>query len=80
MFCLHFLNLHKSDHPENPTSKGRHRNVHLDIFSLITNLLFIKWDNFEIDEQELFWASICENLQELTSTSSVGVTSASSRS
>ena len=58
MFCLHFLNLHKSDHPENPTSKGRHRNVHLDIFSLITNLLFIKWDNFEIDVQELFWASI----------------------
>ena len=51
MFCLHFLNLHKSDHPENPTSKGRHRNVHLDIFSLITNLLFIKWDNFEIDAQ-----------------------------
>ena len=58
MFCLHFLNLHKSDHPENPTSKGRHRNVHLDIFSLITNLLFIKWDNFEIDEQELFWVCI----------------------
>ena len=58
MFCLHFLSTHRSDHPENPVSIGRHRKVHLDIFSFISHLLFIKWETCEIDVQELFWASI----------------------
>ena len=58
MFCLHVLSTHKSTHPENPTSIGRHRKVHLDILSFIRHLLFIKWEHFEIDVQELFWASI----------------------
>ena len=28
------------------------------VFTFIRDLLFIKWENFEIDVQELFWASI----------------------
>ena len=58
MFCLHFLSTHKTGHPENPTSTGRHLKLHLYIFSFIRDQLFIKWENFEIDVQELFWASI----------------------
>ena len=58
MFCLHFLITHKTGHPENPTSTGRHLTLHLYIFSFIRDQLFIKLENFEIDVQELFWASI----------------------
>ena len=68
MFCLHFLSTHRSDHPENPTSIGRHRKLHLDIFSFITHLLFIKWETCEIDVQELFWASICCTMRHKIST------------
>ena len=59
MFCLYFLSTHRSDNPENPTSIGRHRKVHLEAFSFIRHLLLIKWETCEIDVQELFWASIC---------------------
>ena len=58
MFCLYFLSTHRSDNPENPTSIGRHRKVHLKAFSFIRHLLLIKWETCEIDVQELFWASI----------------------
>ena len=58
MFSLHFLSTHRSYHPENPTSIGRPRKVHLEAFSFIRHLLLIKWETCEIDVQELFWASI----------------------
>jgi hypothetical protein len=58
MFCLYFLSTHRSDNPENPTSIGRPRKVHLEAFSFIRHLLLIKWETCEIDVQELFWASI----------------------
>ena len=64
MLCLHCLSTHKSDNPENPTSIGRHRKVHLDIFSFIRHLLFIKWETCKIDVQELFKVSI-HNIREV---------------
>ena len=66
MFSLHFLSTHRSYHPENPTSIGRHRKVHLDIFSFISHLLFIKWEICEIDVQEPFWASTTYILKKMT--------------
>ena len=34
----------------------------MDIFSLAKDLFFIKWKNFEIGVQELFWPTIVEIL------------------
>ena len=60
MVSLYFLSIHKTDHPENPTSFGRHRKVHVDILNFIRHLLFIKWENCKIGVEELFWPSILQ--------------------